>query len=90
MNQFDRQERQKQEEQQKKTMQFLTDCSDKLLKWQLENNCIVLPFISGPWMRGVFQISPELTFRPMSEEEKKIMTEQVATNAGIVLPNGKE
>lgn len=88
MSQFERKQNQEQEEKQKEHIKFLGDCFSKLIRWQLDNNCILIPFVSGPWMRGVFQIGADITFREANEEDRKMLEEQIAKNAGIVLPEG--
>ena len=88
MNQHDRQLKQKQEQDQKELMQFLEDSFHKLFRFQLDNDIVVIPMIikeENPF-KG-HHLTPELTFRKMSPEDKKTMEEQLAKSHGLVLPS---
>lgn len=85
-NQFERQQKQAQDEATKKQIKFMAESFSKLLDWQLEHNALIIPYLSGPWMRGVFTITPEITFREMNDEDRQMMQAQKAQNLGIDLP----
>ena len=78
----------KREQAQKERLKFIQDAFAKFWQWQLEHNIVAYPFLMGPWGgSGVgAPISAEIGFRKMEDDERKMIQEQLARQAGIEVP----
>lgn len=87
MNQYDRQQKQKQEKEKQEFLEFLQGCFNRLMRFQLTNEIIVVPMMmeQNDPLKGT-HITPELTFRKMTSEDQKAMEEVLAKSAGLELP----